>query len=300
MPRPAPLPKLLVIVGPTASGKTALAERLARRFGGEIVSADSRTIYKGMDIGTAKPRRKTGSPRYHLIDVVRPDQPFTLAEYQRRALRAIRGILRRGKLPVLVGGTGLYVSAVIDNLEIPAVPPQEKLRAELGRKSVSELYALLASVDPISARRTGPHNARRMIRALEVLAIGGERFSAQLRKGPPLFDALAIGLAVPREALYRAIDRRVDRMMREGFMAEVLRLRKGLNSPELPAMSGIGYAELNAAIEGRMTLPEAVARIKFRTHQYARRQITWWKRDHRVKWLKRADSAIPVVRKWRM
>jgi len=288
-----PLPKLLVIVGPTASGKTDLAVRLVKKYDGELVAADSRTIYKGMDIGTAK--SKAGKP--HLIDVVRPDQSFTLTEFKAKALTAIRGIIRRGKLPILVGGTGLYVRAIIDNLQIPNVPPHSRLRAEFEKKSAKELHRLLTSMDPAAAERTGAHNKRRMIRALEVITLTGEKFSRS-RVGKPLFDTLVLGLSVPRATLYRRIDTRVDQMMRRGFFEEVVKLRKKLYSPDLPAMSGIGYGELNAHIDGKMTLGEAVQRMKFRTHQYARRQMTWFRRDLRIRWVRNEREASRFVGSW--
>jgi tRNA dimethylallyltransferase len=292
MPVSKTLPKLLVIVGPTASGKTDLALRLAKKLNGELVAADSRTIYKGMDIGTAKP-----STLHHIIDVVRPDQTFTLAQYQAKAFSAIRGIIRRGKLPILVGGTGLYVRAIVDNLDIPKVPPHAKFREELGKKSASELYVLLKSMDPVAVERTGRHNMRRMIRALEVITMTGEKFSKSVH-GKPLFDLLELGVSVPREKLYKRIDERVDKMMRQGFFEEVVKLRKKLYSPDLPAMSGIGYGELNAHIDGKISFDEAVQRIKFRTHQYARRQMTWFRRDKRIHWAKNEKDAQRIVRPW--
>ncbi len=317
------LPKLLVIVGPTASGKSELAISIAKKFNGEIVAADSRTIYKEMNIGTSKAmpdtgtassRRRQAVPRtgsryaggsrmvheipHHLIDVVRPDRVFTLAQYKTKALRAIYAIVRRDKLPIMVGGTGLYVQAVIDNLKIPRVPPHARLREELGRKTAPQLYALLKSVDPAGAARTGQHNKRRIIRALEVLTLTGIPFSKQIKKGKPLFEVLVIGISIPREKLYARIDRRVARMMEDGFLEEVLRLRKKLYSPHLPAMSGIGYGEINALIDGNLSLPEAVQRIKFRTHQYARRQIQWFKRDTRIRWIETTAQAMKLASGW--
>jgi tRNA dimethylallyltransferase len=285
-------PKLLVIIGPTASGKTDLALALAKRFNGELIAADSRTIYKGMDIGTAKTKGA------HLIDVVRPDQVLTLAQYKVKSLRAIRGVIRRGKLPILVGGTGLYVSAIVDNWQIPRVAPHARMRAELGKKSAAELFIMLKSVDPDAAARIGPHNQRRMIRALEVLTLTGTQFSKHLKKGEPLFDVCEIGISIPREELYRRIDTRVDAMMKHGFFEEVLRLRKKLYAPDLPAMSGIGYGELNTHIDGKISLEEAVQRIKFRTHQYARRQMTWFKRDARIRWISSVKEGTLIVKKF--
>ena len=286
-------PKLLVIVGPTASGKTSLAIALAKQFNGELIAADSRTIYKGMDIGTGKEK----SFPHRLIDVVEPDQTLNLADYKTKALAAIRAALKKGKLPILVGGTGLYVWAVVDNLLIPKVPPNEKMREELEKKSTPALLKLLASIDPAAAKVTGS-NKRRIIRALEVTALSGEKFSNATKKGKPLFDCLQVGLLAPREELVARINKRVDEMMGAGFMNEVMELRKKLYPPNLPAMSGIGYAELNSVIDGKKSLPEAIERIKARTRQYARRQMTWFKRDARINWLDDREKAIGMVKKW--
>jgi len=286
-------PKLLVIVGPTASGKTSLAIALAKEFNGELIAADSRTIYKGMDIGTGKDK----SFPHRLIDVVEPDQTLSLAEYKTKALYAIRSAIKRGKLPILVGGTGLYVWAIVDNLLIPKVPPNEKMRVELEKKSTPALLKLLASIDPAAAKVTGA-NKRRIIRAIEVTALSGEKFSNATKKGKPLFDCLEIGLLVPRAELVERINKRVDGMMEAGFMNEGLELRKKLYPPNLPAMSGIGYAELNAVIDGKKSLSEAVERIKARTRQYARRQMTWFKRDPGIIWLADPKKASSMVKKW--
>jgi tRNA dimethylallyltransferase len=287
------LPKLLVICGPTASGKTELAIALAKKYDGALVAADSRTIYKGMDIGTGKDK----SFPCLLIDIVRPDQPFTLAEYKAKALRAIRAVVKQGKLPILVGGTGLYIWSIVDNLLIPKIPPNEKMRREFEKKTADQLFALLNSIDPAAAKVTGK-NRRRIVRALEVVIASGDKFSESAKRGRPLFDCLEIGMDVPREELKERIDRRVDQMMRAGFMQEVMDLRKKLYSPKLPAMSGIGYAELNAAIDGKQPLAEAVERIKARTRQYGRRQMTWFRRDKRINWVRGREAADLLVKKW--
>ena len=283
-------PKLLVVVGPTASGKTALAVALAKRFNGELIAADSRTIYRGMDIGTGKDK----SFSHRLVDIVPPDETLNLVDYKTKAVRAIRAVIKKGKLPILVGGTGLYVWAVVDNLLIPKVPPNEKMRIELEKKSTPALLKLLASIDPAAAKVTGG-NKRRIIRALEVTTLSGEKFSNATKKGKPLFDCLQIGLMVPREELVTRINKRVDEMMKVGFMNEVMDLRKKLYPPELPAMSGIGYAELNAVIDGKQSLADAIERIKARTRQYARRQMTWFKRDPRIHWVSSREDVFKLL-----
>jgi tRNA dimethylallyltransferase len=290
---PNKLSKLLVICGPTASGKTALAIELAKKYNGALVAADSRTVYRYMDIGTGK---ELGYP-HKLIDVVRPDQTLTLAEYKKKAVAAIRAAIRAGKLPILVGGTGLYIWAIVDNLLIPKVVANEKMRRELQQKTPDALYALLNAIDPSAAKVTGK-NKRRIIRALEVVVGSGEKFSESTKKGKPLFDFLEIGLAVPREELVKRIDRRVDAMVKAGFMAEVLKLRKKLFKPDLPAMSGIGYKELNDVIDGKTIISEAVSRIKARTRGYARRQMTWFRRDKRINWVSGIDDADLLIKRW--
>jgi tRNA dimethylallyltransferase len=197
----------------------------------------------------------------------------------------------------LVGVTGLYVWAVVDNLLIPKVPPNEKMRKELEKKTTAELLKLLVSIDPAAAKVTGG-NKRRIIRALEVTMFSGKKFSSATKVGKPLFDCLQIGIFVPREELVARINKRVDGMMKAGFMNEVMELRKKLYPPELPAMSGIGYAELNAVIDGKQSLPDAVERIKARTRQYARRQMTWFKRDKRIIWLAEPKKAPALVKAW--
>ena len=222
---------------------------------------------------------------------------MNLADYKTKALAAVRAVIKKGKLPILVGGTGLYVWAIVDNLLIPKVPPNEKMRAELEKKSTPALLKLLVSIDPAAAKVTGG-NKRRIIRALEVTAFSGEKFSNATKKGKPLFNCLQIGLMVPREELVERINNRVETMMKAGFMNEVMELRKKLYAPDLPAMSGIGYAELNAVIDGKKSLSEAVERIKARTRQYARRQMTWFKRDQRIIWLDDPKKASSMVKKW--
>jgi len=219
---------LIAIVGPTAVGKSELALRLAEEFGGEIVSADSRQIYRGLDIGTAKP---TAEERqrvpHHLLDVVNPDEVLTLAQYQELAYAAIDDILARGKVPFLVGGTGLYIKAVVEGWSIPRVPPNERLRAELYRLAELEgpeaLHARLREVDPAAAARIDPRNVRRVIRALEVCLTAGRPISQLQARRPPPYRILRIGLTMPREELYRRIDERADRMIARGLVEEVRR-----------------------------------------------------------------------------
>lgn len=276
--------KLIVILGPTASGKSDLAIKLAKKFNGEIVSADSRQIYKEMDIGTAKNVRPLRPNIIHLIDVVRPDQEFTLAQYKRLAIKAIKDIQRRGKLPFLVGGTGLYIQAIVDNLQIPIVKPDKKLRNKLEKLTNQELLQQLKKIDPLTAATIDLNNKRRLIRALEVCLKTKKPFSQQRKKGQPLFDVCQIGLKLNKKILERRINQRVEQMIKMGLIKETKKLAKKY-SLDLPAMSGIGYQEISQYLQGKINLGQAKALIKQHTRQYAHRQMTWFKKDQRINWL---------------
>ncbi|HET9016062.1 MAG TPA: tRNA (adenosine(37)-N6)-dimethylallyltransferase MiaA [Thermomicrobiaceae bacterium] len=282
-------PNLIAIVGPTAAGKTAAAIRLARDVGGEVVSADSRYLYRGMDVGTAKPTcaEMAGVP-HHLIDVVGPADDYSLALYQRDAYAAIDDIVRRGRVPILAGGTPLYVNAVLEGWQVPEVPPDAAFReamAELARvEGTAALHARLAAVDPVAAARIAPANARRVIRALEIFARTGRRMSELEGKRRPPYRTLVAGLMPPRAALYAAIDRRVADQIAGGLIDEVRRLLDDGVPPGAPAMSAIGYGEIVDYLAGRLTLEQAAERIRHHTHRYARHQLTWLRRMRGVHW----------------
>lgn len=296
---------LLVIVGPTASGKTALSLALAARFQGEVVSADSRLFYTGMDIGTAKPApAERAAVPHHLIDIRTPDQTVTLGEYQRLAYAAIDAVQARGHLPVLVGGTGQYVSAVVEGWGIPRVAPQRRLRRALGALGRDELYRWLLALDPEAAAKIHPNNVRRVVRALEVTLVSGQPISELQRRRPPAYDMLVIGLDAGRETLYERIDRRVDAMMAAGLLAEVEALHEAGYDWRLPAMSGLGYQQLGAYVRGELPLEEAIERIKFETHRFVRQQYTWFRPDDsRIHWFDIGDTdvearAARLVARW--
>ncbi len=276
-------PPLLAIVGPTAVGKTGVSIALARSLDGEIVSADSRQIYRGMDIGTAKPTAgEQAAIQHHLIDVADPDQDFSLAGYQDLAYAAIKAITERGRLPILVGGTGQYLAAVLQGWQIPRVAPQPELRARLEHEAATNgaiaLHARLAQVDPIAAAGIMASNVRRVIRALEVFESTGRPISEQQTMHPPPYQIHTLWLTFPPAELYVRIDARVDTMMQAGLLEEVAGLIKRGYSWELPAMSSLGYREFQPFFAGECTLEEAVQRLKFNTHAFARRQPAWFRR----------------------
>ena len=290
--------KLIAIVGPTASGKTRLAVDLAKcQPGLEAINADSRQVYRNMDIGTAKPTiAEQAALPHHLIDIVDPDEPFGLATWQKLANGALRTVWDSGGVPVLVGGTGQYVWALLEGWRVPEVPPDDELRRELEERPPEELLAELRRIDPESHEFIQPQNVRRVIRALEVFHATGKPFSHWRTKEPPAFDWLAVGLRPPRDQLYARIDTRVDAMVASGFVDEVRKLREMGYGHELPAMSGIGYGEMCAHLDGEITLQEAVARTKIGTHRLARHQNAWFKAsDQRIHWLAGAAKARELV-----
>src|ERR671931_1167807 len=287
---------LLVICGPTATGKTDLAIRLARHLGGEIVNADSRQVYRSMDIGTAKPTpaQRAAAP-HHLLDVVDPDEPFTLADYLELAHNAIADILARGGLPIVVGGTGLYVRALAQGFAVPRVPPDPRLRAALEALAEAEgspaLLARLRRSDPHTAATIDVRNPRRLIRAIEVAEATRVSFAAQQR-ARPRYDALVLALTADRALLYERADRRVDAMMAAGFLDEVAALYARGYSPDLPALSGLGYRQLGEHLRGARTLDDAVQATKLATHGFIRRQLTWFRREPGIHWLDIAHGDV--------
>ncbi len=275
---------VIAILGPTAAGKTRISLPIAVRFDGEIVSVDSRLIYRGMDIGTAKPSlEERKHVPHHLIDLADPDDTWNLAKYSEAALNVIDDIHQRGKVAFLVGGTGQYLRAILEGWTPPprAESPdlRETLDAIAGSKGYDALHRQLQEVDPASALRIDPRNVRRVIRALEIFHLTGMTASSQRVKEPPSFEILRIGLTLPRAELYQRIDKRIDLMIEAGWIEEVQGLIELGFSPDLPSLSAIGYAQLAAYLSGEMDLDSALVEIRRLSRQFVRRQANWFKAD---------------------
>ena len=289
--------KLLVIVGPTGTGKTDLGLKLAKKFNGELVSADSRQIYIGMDIGTGKEiesskydvKKNKGSwvvngIPIHLYDVINPDKTFSVVEYQQEALGKIKEIENKGKLPILVGGTGLYVQAIVEGVNIPKVPPDSKLRAKLESKPLATLVSQLEQVDPKTAIKIDKQNPRRVIRALEVYYSSGQSFSSLEERFKVNFDSVQIGLTAPRDFLYKKVDDQIDDWFRVGFIEEVKKLISDGYDEKLPALTSLGYRQVAMYLGGNLTIEEVKQRIKWEHHGYIRRQFTWFRKRKNIVW----------------
>lgn len=287
------LPKLIVILGPTASGKTDLAIKLAKGFDAEIVSADSRQIYKELNIGTAKPKKKElKAVPHHLIDVVKPDQEFNAAIYKKMAIKAIKDIQKRGKIPFLVGGTGLYIQAVADNTMFPKVIPQLRLRKKLESKTTEELFRIYKKMDSKGAKLIDRCNKRRLVRAIEVCKTTGKPFWQQRKRGEPAFESLQIGIKLSKKALEQKIRKRVSIMLRQGLEKEAKILIKKYGKS--PPLQTIGYQEW-IANENTSQIKKGII---LHTLQFAKRQMTWFKRDERICWVSSYREAKKLIKEF--
>ncbi|MGD9144294.1 MAG: tRNA (adenosine(37)-N6)-dimethylallyltransferase MiaA [Anaerolineae bacterium] len=295
------LPPLVVVVGPTAVGKTALAVRLSEASDGEIVSADSRQVYRGMDIGTAKAtQEEQARARHHLIDVLEPNETMGLAQFQELAYAAIADITARGRVPFLVGGTGQYVMAVVEGWQVPRVPPDEALRQALYTQAEEDgaetLHTRLRELDPAAAERIDARNVRRVVRALEVCLVTGRPISEQQGKSAPPYRILMLGQTLPRPQLYERIDERVGRMMEAGLEQEVRGLVAAGYGFDLPAMSGVGYGQFALYLAGTATLADVSQEIKRVTRRFVRQQSNWFRSDDaRIQWLDGTGEAYSAA-----
>ena len=299
-----PKKPLIVIVGPTAVGKTLTAISLAKRLDGEIVSADSRLLYRGMDIGTAKPtEEEQGQVPHYLIDVAAPDERWNLAIYQRRAYQIIEAIHDRCRLPFLVGGTGQYIRAIIEGWNIPPQRPDYSLRKVLKQWAeeigTAGLHERLEVLDTEAASMIDYRNQRRTVRALEVILKTGERFSDLRQKQTPPYHSIILGIERPRDALYERIDQRIEQMLEEGLVNEVKGLLDGGFSPHLSTLSAIGYGEIIQYLEGKISYDEAVDLIKKNTRVFVRRQANWFKpEDPRINWFEASEMMVDEMEKF--
>jgi tRNA dimethylallyltransferase len=328
------LPRVLIVLGATSSGKTGLSLRIARELNGEIINADARQIYKKLNIGTGKPPGRRGkfmghssflvrvpylreyeklginpedkpgqeSPYpeipHYLMDFMKPDNIISVAEWRRIAITAIKGITRRGHLPIIVGGTGLYIKALVDNFAIPEVPPNSALRRSYEKEPLAKLVNLLLKMDPDAETSVDLKNPRRVIRALEICTFTGKPVSKLRIKRPPIIDAFQVGIKWTRDEIRGRIDKSITRMMEEGWPEEVRKLHDGGLNWDAPAMTSIGYREIAKYIRGEIMLEEAVALAKRATYQYAKRQETWFKKDERINWTKTEQQALELIRTW--
>jgi tRNA dimethylallyltransferase len=292
--------KLIVVLGPTASGKTDLSIKLAKKYNGEVVSADSRQIYKGMDIGTAKPLDLEGIHHW-LLNIKNPNQNYTVAEYKKDAVKAIKNIQKRGKLPILAGGTGLYIKAVVENLNIPKVKAnpllRQKIEKEIEKRGLNYVFKKLIKLDPEAAYIVDPKNPRRVIRALEVCLLTKKPFSRQRKAGKPLFDVLEIGIFLEPEKLKERINIRVDQMINQGLISEVEKLVKKYGAKQ-QAFDAIGYREIIEFLSKKITLEQALENMKANTWHFAKRQMTWFKKNKKINWVKNSEEAVQLIDKF--
>ncbi|MBU2566200.1 tRNA (adenosine(37)-N6)-dimethylallyltransferase MiaA [Patescibacteria group bacterium] len=328
------LPRVLFVVGQTSSSKTSVSMQIARMFSGEIINADARQVYKGFTIGTGKPPGRRGKFRGHnayfvrvpyahlieemyrrtyknkkdlpqysevphyLMDFLPPEKLISVAEWRERAVKAIKGITRRGHLPIVVGGTGLYIKALIDNFSIPKVPPNPGLRSSFEKQPLDKLVNHLLTIDPSADTSVDLKNQRRVIRAIEICTFTGKPIKATRVKKPPIIDAYQIAIKFSREEIRRRIDISIDRMMEEGWPEEVRKLHKNGISWLAPAMTSIGYRDMARYIKGEIMIEEAIRLTKIATYQYAKRQETWFKRDPRIHWVNGEKQAVELVTRW--
>jgi tRNA dimethylallyltransferase len=299
---------LIAIVGPTGVGKSRLGIQLAQVFKGEIVNADSRQVYRLMDIGTAKPTvKEMASVPHHLFDIINPDQDFSLAQYLEMVANTITAIQQRNRIPILVGGSGQYIWATLEGWTVPRVPPDHELRKkmelEASEQGIDDLYQRLQEIDPAAAQKIDKRNIRRVIRALEVSVLTGRPVSSLQVKKAPDYNSVIIGLTAGRQELYHRIDDRVDEMIQRGLIPEVNNILAAGYNLSLPSMSSIGYKQIGSMLRGEIEPEEAIKQIKTASHRFVRHQYAWFKLDdRRIQWFDVAGNyeseALELVSNW--
>lgn len=303
------LPKVLCIIGPTSSGKTALSLALAKKFNGEIINADARQIYRGFDIGTGKAKGEwikmydqdvysIEGISHHLIDHASPNAVSTVAEWKTEALKCVHQIIERKHLPMIVGGTGLYIQSLVDSYEMPSVPPQPALRERMSQQSLSELVEELRRVDPISAQTVDLKNPRRVMRAIEVATVSGTSFFEQRQKKAATVDPLFIAIEWTPEELRERINKTIDQMLEKGWIDEVKSLHEQGIEWGAPAMTSLGYREIGAFLREEISREQMIEKIKIYTWQYAKRQMTWFRKEKRIHWIKTEEEAERLIQEW--
>ena len=276
--------KIIVILGPTASGKSALGVKIAKKINGEIISADSRQVYKGLNIGSGKiTKKEMGNVPHHCIDIVSPKKIFTVVDFKKYADKAIKEIFAKNKTPIIVGGTGLYIQAVVDNIVLPEVKPNWKLRKELEKKTTGEIFVLLKKLDPMRAKNIDAKNPRRLIRAIEIAKTLGKVPNWDIRC--PNWVATQIGIKLPDDVLKKNIGKRIKKMLKDGLVAETKKLKKSCLSWKRIYEFGFEYKYPSLFLQNKINKDEMFAKMLTENWQYAKRQMTWFKRDKRIKWI---------------
>jgi len=290
-------PKVIAIVGPTAAGKTGLSLKLARRFNGEVISADSRQVYRGMDLGTGKAsKQEQRLVPHHLLDVAPPKKQYTVAHFKRDSQKAIKQIIGRGRLPFVVGGTAFYVYSLLDDWELPAAKPNPKLRKALAKKSLAELFVILKNLDPARAKQIDRHNPARLIRAIEINVQTGQTVP-QPKRGAP-YDVLYIGIKQDWPKLFRMISKRLDQRLKQGMVREVKTLLKqGISHRRLQTF-GLEYGFVSRYLQGQMSRAQMRQGLEIAIRHFARRQMTWFKKDPRIHWVKNVTAAGKLVNRF--
>jgi len=289
--------KLIVILGPTASGKSDLAVEIAKKFDGEVISADSRQVYKGMDIGTGKiTKKEMQGIKHYLLDVVSPKTRFTIAQYQKKANKAIKDIIEKGKLPILCGGTGFYIQSIVDNIVIPKVKPDWKLRKILEKQTCEQLFKKLKTLDPIRVKDIDKHNKRRLIRAIEIV-LKTKKPIPELKKNQP-YNVLMLGIKIDKNELKKRIEKRLAKRLKQGMIEEIKKLHKsGISYKRLEEL-GLEYRYVAYYLQNKKDEQEMIEKLQKETEHYVKRQMTWFKKDKRIIWIKNKKTAKTLIKKF--